>query len=195
MRLAPLDPLALLPSSPELTSVGALFPLAVYTMMIAPTGPRSCNVSFDVYRHKTCTDEQFDEAHKFFVQVETEDKMLCANVQKNLERGNYNSGPLHRASLSPSLSLSCCARGGSRRAHRLTRPPLLPAAFRESGCIYFQRWYVEHLKEHFAKEQAAGAEITGGKSFYRGAPTDVDDFAAKVDACSGACGGGKEAEW
>ncbi|GAA5905784.1 hypothetical protein JCM8208_000897 [Rhodotorula glutinis] len=138
-------------------------PIYFYTMKICPTGPRSCNVSFDVYRHKTCTDEQFDEAHKFFVQVETEDKMLCANVQKNLERGNYNSGPLHPT--------------------------------RESGCIYFQKWYVEHLKEHHTKEQAAGTEIRGGKSFYRGAPTDVDDFAAQVDACSGACGGGKEAEW
>lgn len=83
--------------------------------------------------------------------------------------------------------------GGRAPALTLVLSPL--AATRESGCIYFHKWYVEHLKEHFAKEQAAGEEIRGGKSFYRGAPTAVDEFAAKVDACSGACGGGKEAEW
>ncbi|GAA5913248.1 hypothetical protein JCM6882_000042 [Rhodosporidiobolus microsporus] len=70
-------------------------PFYFYTMRICPTGPRTCNVEYDVFRHKDCTDEVFDESHKFFVQVETEDKDLCANTQRGLEMGSYNSGPLH----------------------------------------------------------------------------------------------------
>lgn len=82
------------------SSSHTITPLYFYNMRIQPNGPRSCSVHYDVYRHKDCTDDVFDETHKFFVQVETEDKMLCANTQKSLERGNYNSGPLHRASSS-----------------------------------------------------------------------------------------------
>lgn len=67
-------------------------------MRIVPITTRTCTVLYDVYRHKDCTDEVFKENHDFFVQVESEDKMLCANVQRNLERGTYNSGPLHRES-------------------------------------------------------------------------------------------------
>ncbi|GJN88491.1 hypothetical protein Rhopal_001457-T1 [Rhodotorula paludigena] len=77
------------------SSSHTITPLYFYNMRIQPNGPRSCSVHYDVYRHKDCTDDVFDETHKFFVQVETEDKMLCANTQKSLERGNYNSGPLH----------------------------------------------------------------------------------------------------
>ncbi|GAA5827478.1 hypothetical protein JCM11251_003829 [Rhodosporidiobolus azoricus] len=70
-------------------------PFYFYTMRICPTGPRTCNIEYDVFRHRDCTDEIYNENHKFFVQVETEDKMLCMNTQRGLEMGTYNSGPLH----------------------------------------------------------------------------------------------------
>ena len=34
-------------------------------------------MQYDVYRPTDATDEAFDETHKFFVQVEEEDKFLC----------------------------------------------------------------------------------------------------------------------
>ncbi|GAA5950446.1 hypothetical protein JCM21900_004807 [Sporobolomyces salmonicolor] len=141
-----------------------LSPHYFYTMRICPTGPRTCNVHYDVFRHKDCTDELFEETHKFFVQVEKEDKFLCINTQKGLEMGTYNSGPLHPT--------------------------------REAGVVYFQQKHIETLKQHFEKEQAAGHEIRGGTTLYRGVDTDADTFVKDVEGCSGACGtGGKENEW
>ncbi|GAA5849189.1 hypothetical protein JCM8547_006473 [Rhodosporidiobolus lusitaniae] len=72
-----------------------LTPLYFYTMRIVPTSARTCDVLYDVYRHRDCDDETYTANHKFFVQVETEDKDLCIATQKSLEQGVYQSGPLH----------------------------------------------------------------------------------------------------
>ncbi|GAA5987355.1 hypothetical protein JCM10908_001924 [Rhodotorula pacifica] len=139
-------------------------PMYWYHMRIVPVTTRSCTVLYDVYRHKDCTDEVFAENHAFFVRVESEDKMLCANVQKNLERGTYNAGPLHPE--------------------------------RESGVIYFHKMHIKLLQDHFEKEKAAGHEIRGGKTLYRGKETAADSFASELESCGGSCGGGAAAtEW
>lgn len=144
-----------------------------------------------MYRHKDCTDKVFAENHAFFVRVETEDKMLCTNVQKNLKRGVYNSGPLHRTS-SHRVSLP----GLDFRDLRSVPHHLCSAAKRESGVIYFHKMYIETLKEHFEKEKAAGHEIRGAKTLYRGKETEADSFASELESCGGSCGSsGTAAEW
>ncbi|GAA6019634.1 hypothetical protein JCM10207_006949 [Rhodosporidiobolus poonsookiae] len=72
-----------------------LTPLYFYTMRICPTGPKTCSVQYDVFRHRDSTDEAFNANHEFFVQVETEDKDLCAGTQRGLEQGTFVTGPLH----------------------------------------------------------------------------------------------------
>lgn len=72
-----------------------LMPAYAYTMRVVPIDAHRTEMQYDVYRHVDATDEAFDETHKFFVQVENEDKFLCTNAQKNMEAGIYQSGPLH----------------------------------------------------------------------------------------------------
>jgi hypothetical protein len=38
-------------------------------MRIWPTSNRTCNVHYDVFRHRDCTDELYKSNHEFFVQV------------------------------------------------------------------------------------------------------------------------------
>lgn len=52
-------------------------------------------MQYEVYRNIHSSDQYFEEADRFFKQVEGEDKYLCSNAQKNLNAGGYVSGPLH----------------------------------------------------------------------------------------------------
>lgn len=70
------------------------------------------------------------------------------------------------------------------------------AAERESGVIYFHKMHLKILQEHFEKEKAAGHEIRGGKTLYRGKETAADSFASELETCGGGCGGGAAGtEW
>ncbi|GAA5854745.1 hypothetical protein JCM8547_004055 [Rhodosporidiobolus lusitaniae] len=66
-----------------------------HIMRILPTSHRTIDVLYDTFRHKDCTDAEFDDMHSFIVQVVEEDKDLCIGVQKSMEEGVYHSGPLH----------------------------------------------------------------------------------------------------
>lgn len=56
--------------------------------------------------------------------------------------------------------------------------------------------YLQTLQEHFEKEKAAGHEIRGGKTLYRGKDTEADSFASELESCGGSCGGGGAAtDW
>ncbi|KAF9030720.1 Rieske domain-containing protein [Hymenopellis radicata] len=72
-----------------------LMPSYAYTMRVVPIDAHRTEMQYDVYRPTDATDEAFDETHKFFVQVEEEDKFLCTNAQKNMEAGTYRTGALH----------------------------------------------------------------------------------------------------
>ena len=55
-------------------------PSYAYTMRVVPIDAHRTEMQYDVYRPTDATDEAFDETHKFFVQVEEEDKFLCVRI-------------------------------------------------------------------------------------------------------------------
>ncbi|KAJ9608042.1 hypothetical protein H2200_007030 [Cladophialophora chaetospira] len=66
-----------------------------YLTRFAPKSATSLKLEYEVYRHKDCTQEDFDTMNPFFKQVETEDVGLCNAVQRNLNMDTYIKGPLH----------------------------------------------------------------------------------------------------
>lgn len=52
-------------------------------------------MQYDVYRHKSATDEDFDHINQFFKRVLAEDKWLCNLTQNDLNAGIYVNGQLH----------------------------------------------------------------------------------------------------
>ncbi|KAL8293332.1 hypothetical protein RQP46_000033 [Phenoliferia psychrophenolica] len=70
-------------------------PNYMYTMRVVPTSATTTSMQYDVYRLKGCPDEIFNEVDKAYKEIESEDKFLCTNAQKNLNGGTYSTGPLH----------------------------------------------------------------------------------------------------
>lgn len=64
-------------------------------MRVVPVTATRVSMQYEVYKHKSATAETFESVDKFFKQVESEDKLLCTNAQKNLNAGGYVAGPLH----------------------------------------------------------------------------------------------------
>lgn len=52
-------------------------------------------MEYDVYRHNSAGDEDFDRINQFYKQVLQEDKDLCNGAQKNLNNGIFINGQLH----------------------------------------------------------------------------------------------------
>jgi hypothetical protein len=52
-------------------------------------------LEYEVYRHKDCSQEDFDTMNPFFKQIELEDRDLCNAIQRNLDTNTYVNGPLH----------------------------------------------------------------------------------------------------
>ncbi|GAA5889889.1 hypothetical protein JCM6882_004355 [Rhodosporidiobolus microsporus] len=70
-------------------------PAYYHTVRIVPTSPTTCDVLYDVYQHRECPDDEFEDTLAFIKQVVDEDKVLCVNTQRGLLAGAYHSGPLH----------------------------------------------------------------------------------------------------
>ncbi|KAF2096169.1 ISP domain-containing protein [Rhizodiscina lignyota] len=66
-----------------------------YIMRIIPPGPRSVVQEYEVFRNVNISDQEFEDADKFFKEFEAEDKDLCNNVGVNLASNTYVQGPLH----------------------------------------------------------------------------------------------------
>jgi phenylpropionate dioxygenase-like ring-hydroxylating dioxygenase large terminal subunit len=54
----------------------------MYLMRVVPAGPASVNMQYEVYRHSSCSDEEFAEMDEFMKQIENEDRVLCTDVQR-----------------------------------------------------------------------------------------------------------------
>ncbi|KAK2786926.1 hypothetical protein FQN53_005872 [Emmonsiellopsis sp. PD_33] len=67
----------------------------LYLTRCVPVTATSVRMEYEVYRHGSCSDEEFAEMDAFMKQVEEEDRVLCTLVQRNLNVGVYRSGPLH----------------------------------------------------------------------------------------------------
>lgn len=66
-----------------------------YLMRVVPVSENEVSMQYEVYRSKAVNDEDFKKTDEFFKQIESEDKFLCTNAQKNLNAGGYVTGPLH----------------------------------------------------------------------------------------------------
>lgn len=52
-------------------------------------------MEFEVYRHKDGDLEEFKKVDAMFKRIQSEDKWLCNNAQKNLSAGVFVNGELH----------------------------------------------------------------------------------------------------
>jgi phenylpropionate dioxygenase-like ring-hydroxylating dioxygenase large terminal subunit len=69
----------------------------MHLMRSIPLGPGKTRQEYDVYKLNTptATDEKHEMMVKFYQKVVEEDFALCEGVQRNLESGAFERGPLH----------------------------------------------------------------------------------------------------
>jgi len=60
-----------------------------------PHGPTATTVSYEVYRNKNASEEDFQRVNQMYKRVMTEDKALCTAAQKNLSNGVFVNGEMH----------------------------------------------------------------------------------------------------
>ncbi|KAF2688180.1 ISP domain-containing protein [Lentithecium fluviatile CBS 122367] len=60
-----------------------------------PTSPLHSTMSYEIYRRRGSSDVDFHLIADMYERVMREDKVLCTNAQKNLERGVFINGLLH----------------------------------------------------------------------------------------------------
>ncbi len=64
-------------------------------MRCVPTSATTCDMQYEVYRHKDAPDSEFDEINQIYKRILSEDKWLCNETQKNLNAGTYINGQMH----------------------------------------------------------------------------------------------------
>lgn len=72
--------------------------VGIHFLMVQKFLPLSANETvchYEVYKAKTSTDEQFHLIADMYERVMREDKVLCENAQRNLQRGVFKAGWLH----------------------------------------------------------------------------------------------------
>lgn len=79
----------------HLLTLGAHRPHFFYMMRCVPTSATTCSLEYEVYRHKSASNEDFENIDSFFKRVLAEDKYLCEEVQKNLNAGVFTNGEMH----------------------------------------------------------------------------------------------------
>lgn len=60
-----------------------------------PSGPKTSQMAYEIYRNRNSSDAEFKLISEMYARVMGEDKVLCNNAQKNLERGVFTNGELH----------------------------------------------------------------------------------------------------
>jgi hypothetical protein len=60
-----------------------------------PTSPLHSTMAYEVYRRNGSSEADFHLIADMYERVMREDKVLCTNAQKNLERGVFVNGLLH----------------------------------------------------------------------------------------------------
>lgn len=60
-----------------------------------PKGPRSSQMAYEIYRNRNSSEVDFKLISEMYARVVGEDKVLCNNAQKNLDRNIFTSGQLH----------------------------------------------------------------------------------------------------
>ncbi|KAF5862106.1 hypothetical protein ETB97_012090 [Aspergillus alliaceus] len=73
-------------------SVSAHF---IMVQKFLPKSPNRSTMSYEIYRNRSSSDEDFKLISEMYARVMAEDKVLCINAQKNLDRGVFVNGQLH----------------------------------------------------------------------------------------------------
>lgn len=60
-----------------------------------PHGPTSSTMSYQVFRNKNSSEEDFQLVNNIYKRVMSEDKYLCDQAQKNLNAGVFINGEMH----------------------------------------------------------------------------------------------------
>lgn len=60
-----------------------------------PSSATTSKMAYEIYRNKKSSDADFKFISEMYERVMREDKVLCDNAQKNLERGVFVNGQLH----------------------------------------------------------------------------------------------------
>jgi peptide subunit release factor RF-3 len=60
-----------------------------------PTSANHSKMAYEIYRNRNSTDEDFKLISEMYERVMREDKVLCNNAQKNLDRNVFINGQLH----------------------------------------------------------------------------------------------------
>lgn len=60
-----------------------------------PRGPNNSTMAYEIYRNRNSSDADFRRISEMYARVMAEDKVLCGNAQKNLDRGIFVNGQLH----------------------------------------------------------------------------------------------------
>ncbi|CAO2651593.1 Nn.00g041630.m01.CDS01 [Neocucurbitaria sp. VM-36] len=60
-----------------------------------PAGPNHSNITYEIYKNKNSSSEDFHLIADMYERVMREDKVLCDAAQKNLDRGVFVNGQLH----------------------------------------------------------------------------------------------------
>lgn len=60
-----------------------------------PTSPTKSNMAYEIYRNRNSAESDFRLISDMYARVMSEDKVLCTNAQKNIERGVFINGQLH----------------------------------------------------------------------------------------------------
>ncbi|KAK1138530.1 hypothetical protein N8T08_002415 [Aspergillus melleus] len=60
-----------------------------------PKGPKTSSMDYEIYRNRNSSEADFKLISDMYARVMGEDKVLCNNAQKNLDRGVFTNGQLH----------------------------------------------------------------------------------------------------
>jgi hypothetical protein len=60
-----------------------------------PSSPKSSKMAYEIYRNRNSSDADFKLISDMYARVMGEDKVLCNNAQRNLDRNVFTNGELH----------------------------------------------------------------------------------------------------
>ena len=60
-----------------------------------PRSPNKSRMAYEIYRNRNSAESDFRLISDMYARVMSEDKVLCNNAQKNIERGVFVNGQLH----------------------------------------------------------------------------------------------------
>lgn len=70
-------------------------PNFLFIQRFIPHAHNSSTMSYQVFRHKDATEEAFQTVNQMYKRIMSEDKVLCAAAQRNVNNGVFLNGEMH----------------------------------------------------------------------------------------------------